>query len=267
MSTAVEKPADQELVKISPEEQALIDDAKAQIDTKNLLLPAIKLTQSLTAEVAAGDAEAGHYINSVTGEDYGDSVEFVVSAIFKGRFYSDRQTNQSFAAQGDIAPDTWPEEYAGQHFDTLPDAEEQWAAAANANEHEWGSGPPISTTYNFVGYVVNDGVREELPARLSLMRSRTKTAKKLETLIASARAPWDHVFKLKAKSKVVNERPFFVDEVSAGGATPNDVRQGAINLAQEYKNARQAGEIELEGDEDSAASKRAKPSKGDGLDV
>jgi len=257
-----------ELEVISPEEQALIDEAKGTIDTENLVLPAVKLTQSLTKEVEAGDVDAGHFINSLTGEDYGDSVDFVIGPMFKGRFYSDRETNQTYVAQGDIAPDNWPEEYAGKAFVEIADAEEQWKAASNAKEHPWGSGPPISSTHNFVGYVVKDGAiaEDDLPARLSLMRSSTPAAKKLETLIVSGRAQWDRVYTLRAKRDVKNERPYYVIDVEVQGPSSPEIKQRAVHLAQQFKARRDAGQVELSGDVDDGA-KKAKPAKGDGLDV
>jgi hypothetical protein len=257
----VESPEAGELAPISAEEQALINAAKAEIDTDRLVLPALKLTQSLTAEVQDGDVDAGVFINSLTGENFGDEVEVVISSIFTGRFYSDRETGQSYVAQGDTVPDNWPDEYAGQQFADLPDAEEQFRAAVQAKEKDWGKGPPISNTHNFVGRVVSDG-EPGLPVRISLMRSGTKAADKLKTLIWAARAPWDRTFTLKAVKKVSNDRPYFAMEVSQGAVTPADYRQAAVTLAGEFKTAADAGGIELEGDE--APGEKPKPKEAPG---
>lgn len=255
-----------ELVQISPEEQALIDASKSEIDSTKLLLPALKLTQSLTQEVQDGDVEKGHIINSLTGEDYGESVEVVISAYFPGFFYSDRETGKSYVAQGDVAPDNWPEEYAGQAFADLPDGEEQWKAAVNAKEHDWGNGPPISTTHNFVGYVVTEDGAVDLPVRISLMRTGKKAADKLKTLLWSARAFWDRTFVLKVVSKVSNDRPYYVYDVAQGSTTPAGLRQEAIKLATSYQKAKADGEIDLAGDEPDAP--KAKPvDDGSGISV
>lgn len=265
MTTEIEGRKAGELAPLSAEEQALVEAAKGQIDRDKLVLPALKLTQSLTAEVQNGDAEQGHFLNSLTGEDHGDEVEVVISALFDGRFYSDEDGN-SFAAQGDVAPDNWPEEYAGQAFVDIPDAEEQWKAAVNADEHSWGKGPPISTTHNFVGYVVESDTN--LPVRISLMRSSNPAAAKLQTLIWAARAPWDRTFILRAKKAVSNDRPYFVVEVAQGGIAAPEVRQAAVSLAQQYKAANEKGDVELAGDEDTGKSKARKPAKkAGGLDV
>lgn len=265
--TAVAKPDDPaaELAVISPEEQALIDSAKAEIDSSTLLLPALKLTQSLTAEVQDGDIEQGHFLNSLTGEDHGAEVEVVISSLFTGYFYSDRETNQSYVAQGDVAPSTWPEEYAGQAFADIPDAEPQYKAAVNAGEKDWGKGPPISTTYNFVGRVIGDDGAAGLPVRISLMRTGKKAADKLKTLIWAARAPWDRTFVLKAVKKVANDRPYYAFDVAQGGITPSDYRQAAVTLAQEFQTAAATGDVKLAGDEAPAA--KPAPKASGGLDV
>ena len=138
-------------VALSADEQSLVEGIKERIDRSELVLPAIKLTQSLTQEVQDGDVSPGVYINSLTKHEDGDDVPFVVCGIYKGRFYSD--DTGTYVARGDVAPDNWPEEYRGQQFTDIPDAEEQWKAQANAGG-EWGSGPPIhsSTKWPLCGW-------------------------------------------------------------------------------------------------------------------
>lgn len=266
-STEVEK-VEQEtaLAPLSDQEQALADAVRGQIDRSTLVLPALKLTQSLTVEVQNGDVQQGHFINSLTGQDYGEEVEFVVSSLFTGRFYSDDDGN-SFVATGDVAPSNWPEDYANQPFETLADAEEQWKIDTNEGVHEWGKGAPISTTTNFVGYVVTEEGVEDLPVRLSLMRSGNNAAKKLKTLLYSLRAPWDKTFVLKAKRAVSNDRPYYVVDVAAGAQANDAVRQAAVGLATDYANAVVRDNVQLAGDEDAETKPRVAPKKGDGLDV
>jgi hypothetical protein len=130
-----------ELAELSEAEQALVAGVKEQIDPSTLVLPAIKLTHSLTQEVQDGDVEAGTYINSLTKQVYGTDVPFVVCGLYKGRFYSD--DTGTYVARGDVAPDSWPEEYANKPFADIPDAEERWKADSNAGEHPWGSGAAL----------------------------------------------------------------------------------------------------------------------------
>jgi hypothetical protein len=234
-----------ELAELSEAEQALVAGVKEQIDPSTLVLPAIKLTHSLTQEVQDGDVEAGTYINSLTKQVYGTDVPFVVCGLYKGRFYSD--DTGTYVARGDVAPDSWPEEYANKPFADIPDAEERWKADSNAGEHPWGSGPPISTTYNFVGFVPGD--ESGLPLRLSLMRSSAPAANKLKTLVFSLRAPWDRVFKLRVKRGInKHQQPYFASDIATGDAIEPEDRQKAVEIATHFRQAQAAGGIQEAGE-------------------
>ncbi|HWC64608.1 MAG TPA: hypothetical protein VG777_00895 [Thermoanaerobaculia bacterium] len=250
---------------LSADEQALVEGIKSEISQEDLVLPAIKLTHSLTREVEEGDVQAGVYINSLTKKDYGDDAEFVVCGIYKGRFFSDERG--TFVAQGDIAPDYWPEEYAGRPFADIPDAEEQWKIQANAEGGEWGQGPPIATTANFVGFVVGD--ESELPLRLSLMKTSMPAGRKLKTMVKALRAPWDQSFRLRVRRCLNKEqKPFYATEVAAGGPLSAEDRQRAVKIATEFRNAQQRGAVQETGDEPEPKPSRAKPKKdGDALSV
>jgi len=254
-----------DLEPLSAAEEALVQGVKGRVDKADLVLPAIKLTHSLTREVEDGDVSPGVYINSLTKKDYGDDVPFVVCGIYKGRFFSDERG--TFVARGDVAPDNWPEEYAGQPFADIPDAEEQWKLQANAEGGAWGQGPPISTTHNFVGFVVGDD--SDLPLRLSLMRSSEPAAKKLKTLVVSLRAPWDRAFQLRVRRGLNKEqKPFYATDVAAGESLSPEDRQRAVKLATEFRNAEQSGAIQETGDEAEAKPGVAKPKqKDDALSV
>lgn len=254
-----------ELEQLSADEQALVESVKGRIDRSELVLPAIKLTHSLTREVQDGDVQAGLYINSLTKQVYGDDVPFVVCGIYKGRFFSDDRG--TFVARGDVAPSNWPEEYAGQPFADIPDAEEQWKVKANEGG-EWGSGPPIATTHNFVGFVVGD--ESDLPLRLSLMRSSKPAADKLKTLVVSLRAPWDRVFQLRVRRGLnKQQQPYYATDIAAGDPISPEDRQKAVQLATEFQRAEQAGAIQETGDEGEAKPGRSKPKakEGDALSV
>jgi len=249
-----------ELEPLSADERALVEGVKERIDRSELVLPAIKLTHSLTQEVQDGDVEPGVYINSLTKQVYGTDVPFVVCGIYKGRFYSDGEGGV-FVARGDVAPDNWPEEYAGKPFVDIPDAEEQWKANSNAGDHPWGSGPPIATTHNFVGFVPGD--ESELPLRLSLMRASQPAASKLKTMVFSLRAPWDRAFILKVKRGInKSQQAYFATEIATGDPISPEDRQKAVTLATEFRNAEQSGAIREEGDDPAEPGKSGKKPEG-----
>lgn len=57
--------------------------AGEEIDTKDILIPKLMLTQGLTKAVARGDAKVGRYINSVSEKDMGDNIEALVIQSYK----------------------------------------------------------------------------------------------------------------------------------------------------------------------------------------
>lgn len=243
---------------VKRDEAALAEAGLSQIDANDLVLPMLQVTQQLSKAVTEGDAESGHFFNALTGEDHGSEIELVVVAYFKGRFYSNRD-GQAFVATGDVAPDNWPAEYAGQPFVDLPDAEENFRERVNAGEIAWEGGPPIRTTYNYVGFLP---LEPEVPVRLSLQRTSTPAARKINTLLRFSRAPWDAAIALETELRHdKQQRPFYVVKASRGRQTDSDERQAAVELAYHVQSA----QLQFAGDE--AAEAKAVPKAKDALDV
>jgi hypothetical protein len=241
------------------DEQALIAGAVGGIDSEDLVLPVIKPTQQLTREVVDGKVAGGHFYNVVTGQDYGDEMNFVVVGYSKGRFLvhnRDQEDERTYVASGSTAPDTWPQEYAGKAFVDIPDAEEQWKLAANAEGGEWGHGPPIVTTHNYVGFVLES---PDIPARIGLSRTSAPTARTINTLMRfGGKAPWANAIALKTEAREVRGKPFYVVKASQGPQCPAEVVEQAKNLAYEVQ---KAGAFALDGAEveDADKAKTAKP--------
>lgn len=223
----------QEVVPSQVTEQALIARATADaIEESELVVPRLKIGQALTDEVKEGDARPGDLIHSLTGEVYGSAVELVIVQAFKGRAL--REKGQFYSANNTpVVPDNWPERYRGLHFVDVPDAEEQFKARANAGDVEWGSGPPIYTTHNFVGLVLRDGELEDFPVRVSLSRGSAKEGKNWVTMLKIARAPWDLVFELSTQeARSRNNDDFFKAKVKQLRKTTPEERQAALEVAQ-----------------------------------
>jgi hypothetical protein len=256
--------ASNELETISKQEQelALATHADLEGDT-DLVVPVLKICQSLTAEVVEGEAKPGDFVNSLTQENFGSEVGFIIAAYQKGRFYSDKDTGRSYAAMGEVAPESWPEEYAGRAFTSLDDAEERFRDAVNAGDIEWGTGPKISTTHNFIGFAENSPV----PVRLSLMRTNAPAARKLKTMLRFSQAFWDQVFILRTEKKTSNRNePFQALMVKQGGKTTPEQRQAAVQIAMAVKSNRVAADTEAEAR--AMADKPTKPAKAaDALEV
>lgn len=269
MSTEIEKAAVGGAVEMSQDEAALAQVVRGQVDARRLILPNVKLTQNTTAEVSDDLVAAGRFFNTLTQTDYGPSIEFVTCALFYGYFHRDAD-GKAFSAREDVVPAHWPEKYAGRRFDELDDTEDNFRDLVNAGEREWGKGPPISTTYNFVGLVVGDAT--PLPVRVSMMRGLTPVAQKIETLISVSSAPWDRTFVLTAEKRVsARNEPFFGLNLAQGGKTDPELRQQAVSVAKQFIEAQQAGGIELAGeeaDEDASPTrKRGGAKKSSGLSM
>lgn len=198
-------------------ELAVADEIAAQVaaaqeqeyDDEALQTPILKIGQALTREVQDGNAAAGEFINTLTGDGLGDTVEFIVAYYNKGRFASD-STGRAYSSFDKTIPAHWEplvgEEFVGTPFAEYPEAEEQFKAAVNAKQREWGNGPTVSTTHNYTGLVIVDGEDgpELQPARLSLKRIDVPAHRKLQTLLRAVlrgKPTWDVVFHLSTQKR------------------------------------------------------------------
>lgn len=257
-------PTGAELEKVG---QELSDSIKGNINKRNLILPILKLGNQTTAEVKARKAEAGEYVNSLTGQNYGPELELVLAGYFEGRFWKDPETKQTYVSQSDTIPATWPHPDAGKPFADSLESEERWRERVNAGEIKWEGGPPISTTHNFIGFVV--GEDESAPVRLSLMRTGVKAAKTILSLVSFERQVWDRTLKISSKQEQSVEGPYFVAAAERGDVTSPEQRQAAVDLAVGIRNAQAAGTVEYHGDEeepDAPKGEAPKP-KGDAVDI
>jgi hypothetical protein len=248
VSTEVAPPTETS-TELAEQEALRADLQRGDLADRPVSLPVIKLAQALTSEVVSGDAKAGEYVHGVTGESLGETVEFIVVRSYEGRFLRVRETGASYSC-GDVdtAPDHWPEEYAGKRFADIPDAEENFKRRANAGEIPWGSGPPISTTYNFVGLLTDN---PDEPVRVSFMRASVPAARKLESFLRAARAWHDNVYVLGSELKSSSrDEPYYAPTIKRGGRTEPEQRQRAVDLAL----LTQRLGVEFTGDESTEAS-------------
>lgn len=255
---------------LTPEEEAdLAARATADVDA-GVVLPLLKLTQQLSREVTDDDLPSGHFVNSLTGADYGESVELIVVYGYKGRFFTKKGDPNTYIADGEVAPDNWPEEYAGQRFADIPDAEESYKERVNADEDaKWGSGPPIQTTHNFIGFVPDE--ERIVPVRLSLKSKGAKAGQKIGQITKLAlHAPWHNVISLGRSAETdAQDRPYYVVNARRGRETTPEERQAGIAMFREVEAAR--GRFKLVGDTDEDAeardAKRKVVGESDGLEV
>jgi hypothetical protein len=230
----------------TPEAQALADEVQAGISSNELALPIIKLTQGLSDEVKTGHTTAGNFVNAVTKEVLGDEFLFVYAGRYSGRFLRIKGQGSWSAGPEDIVPGSWPEQYAGQRFSELPDSEENFRAAVNKGERDWGSGPPISTTYNYVGFVLGT---PQIPVRISLMRSSARTRFNVNTLLKLWPSPFAVSIKFGTAVKQNPEGESYIWTAEQGEPVPLDQQQAAVDLATQFNAAKVVELGDAEGDE------------------
>lgn len=248
--------------------EALAARQDEEYDEDSFSVPILKVGQSLTREVQNGDAEVGEFINTLTGESLGNKVELIISFYNKGRFASDKKNNRAYVAFGQDIPDKWAdfvgEDYVGTAFSEHPEGEEQFKAAVNAKEREWGKGPEISTTHNYTGFLVvegEDGEKDYQPVRLSMKRTDVPAHKKIASLIRMTVRPkpsWDVVFQLVTKSKESNGYTSYVidpTQVKVVRPTTASEKAGAANLAI----AVDAGRVRSDGADEALNDTAAEP--------
>ena len=229
---------------LSPEEQAILAAQANEFDDSDIQVPILKVGQSLTREVQEDQAEAGEFINTLTGEGIGDAIGFIIAYYQKGRSAADRKTGRYYVAFSDTIPESWEDlvgaEFVGTPFDEYPDAEERYKARANAKEIEWGKGPLVSTTHNYTGLAVvpaeeDSGQEFELqPVRLSLQRTQMEAVRKINSLYKMTlrgRPFWEKVFDLTTYKKTFASGPAYIVKPSIGRATTADERAEASALA------------------------------------
>lgn len=261
---------------ISPEELAALQAQQEEEYGDDLFqTPILKIGQPLTREVQSEQAEAGEFINTLTGEGIGTKIGFIVSYYQKGRFAADRDSGRAYVAFGSTIPASWSdlvgEEFVGTPFDEYPDAEETYKERVNRKEIPWGKGPLVSTTHNFTGLALVSGVEgeddpEPQPVRLSLQRTNMPAVRRILTLKKASlrnRPFWEVVFDLGTEKKQFDRGAAHLLTVKLGRQTTPEERAVAADLAL----AVAAGRVSDNQEQAEAGSKPVEPDAKGGLAV
>jgi hypothetical protein len=267
-----------ELATTAAELEAIQQQQETEFDEGDLQVPILKVGQPLTREVQAEQAEAGEFINTLTGEGIGEEINFVISYYQKGRFAADRDSGKAYVAFGDTIPEAWAdlvgEEFVDTRFDEHPDAEETYKERVNNKEIEWGKGPQISTTHNYTGLALVHAIDDEgnetdeiemQPVRLSLQRTNMPAVRKINSLkkMSLRNKPfWERVFVLKTEKKTFAKGTAFLVQPKLGRATNAEEREEAGQLAIAVAHGRVSDNAEKAGGEE-----RAEPEAKGGLPI
>jgi hypothetical protein len=244
-----------DLALTADQEADLARAATADLGDDAPTLPLISVVQGLSKAHTQRDVPTGNFVNTLTDKDYGNELGLVVVYATVGRFLPGQKSpdGNTYVAFGDTAPSNWPEAYAGTRFDAIPDAEETWREAANAEGGSWGSGPPIQTTKNFIGFVVED---PEIPVRLSLKSTSMPAARKIEALLRwTFKAPWHNVIDLTTRATENSQgQPYHVVQATQGRPTTDEEQAAGVQLHQLISGA--LGSLRLVGDAEAVAKAR-----------
>lgn len=245
---------------LAEQEEALVAANQTDVDPSEFTIPVLKLAQPLTDEVTSGDAKAGQFILGLTGDTFDGPFEFVVAGKGKGRFRPGRNGERTLVAYDtNEVPESWTDDpFKGQPFSEHPDAEEQYSLRANAGDIEWGSGPPIQTTYNFTGYIVG----EDIPVRISLRRTSAPSAKKWNMILDAVLRGrfWDKTFTVTSVQQKNDKGAYYVAEVKLGRPSTPEEKAAAIGLATALRNQK----VEIVGE---TADNISEPDANGGIDL
>lgn len=256
--------------------EALQRAQESEFDAGDFQTPILKIGQPLTREVQDEQAEAGEFINTLTGDGLGDKIEYIIAFYQKGRFAADRDSGRAFVAFGESIPEAWADlvgdQFVGTPFSEYPDAEETFKERVNAKEIEWGKGPLVSTTHNYTGLVIvpaiegSDEPDELQPVRLSLQRTNMPAVRKINSLkrMSLRNKPfWDKSFEFSTYRKSFNQGTAFLLNAKLGRETTAEERGMAAELAQ----AVVAGRVRSNDEKAAAADAPAEPDAKGGLEV
>lgn len=267
---------------LTPAQAAELEAIQAQQDAEfegdTFQTPILKLCQPLTREVQEEQAEAGEFLNTLTGESLGTQIEFVIAFYHKGRAARQESTSRYFVGPFDTIPAHWAdlvgEEFVGTPFAEYPDAEEVYRDRVNRGEIEWGKGPLISTTYNYVGLVIpspvegdEDSEVEPQPVKLALTRRSNKVAidkiGSLKRMTLRNKSFWDKTFEFSTSRKTFGNNVAYVVNVTLGRDTTPEEKQLASELAMAVIGGRVASNEE----DAERGSQRVEPEAKGGIEV
>lgn len=266
-STEVSKKTGDDLVAGHSAEELdqLASAMKAKVKKSDIVLPLIRMVQPMSKAAEEGGAKPGDFVNSLTGENYGQSFKFIVGGHFYGVSYSNRDEDFFGAIPGGAntrIPSNWPHPDAGKTFGESDAFEDRFKELVNNGTiPEWGDGPDFSVTYNFVGYLPGD---HSMPLRLSLMKTSSPAAKKLLSITGLDRFPWGHEYEVSSRKVEENGNRYWVAEVVRGEATSSDDLDAIVPLAVSLHNASES-DLVFEGDgpaEDGAKAAPAEEAEG-----
>lgn len=228
-----------ELARTQPQSMGIdLAAGNAGLSAGDVDLPRLALLQGLSQAVADKKAEAGHWWNTLTSEDYGEVISFVPIMPYRNRVRL--KMGEGLMCRSDTSLQIGIGDPGGE-CDTCP-------------LKEWtGKTPPeCGVSHNYLVLVIGKGgeikdrakglfkeptlLEEPEMGVLQFRSTGTKAAKKINGLYIQTqlRRPgpwWLTGYRLWSSQQKNDRGTFYVPEVAAAGATPDHLQKQALNLA------------------------------------
>ena len=146
----------------------------------DIQMPRVAILQGLSEMVQEKKAESGKIVNAITKEIYGDELIFIPLFLFKSRCKFELGTGLVCSSRDAL---TCSFNSDGEHEigdDCLSCEDAKWPERGKMEDTELG-GPACSMVYNYP--VLNCTNIHQFPVSISLMRTATKGARKLNSLL------------------------------------------------------------------------------------
>jgi len=143
---------------------------------EDMQIPRAKLAQGTTREVKEGTAQIGHFINSISGQDYGDSIEFIASTLLKQRF--------KFTSDGMFDCVSF-DLVTGSKHGSCGDCNYKEFQTENGEKKE--RGPECGTVFAYLGIIVKGEDFIDGPLVFGISGTSTPIAKRLNTIFKMAK--------------------------------------------------------------------------------
>ena len=206
-------------------------------DAGDMIIPRIKVIQTLSPERKEGEANEGDIINSLTKDKYNDKVFVPVFKFNNNIEWKDRSEGGGIKC---IARDG----RTGEESDGSRKICAQCRRCEFDNSKQGREAVPKCTKYiNFFGFISG----EPMPIILSFAKTNFAEGKKLYSLAkVTMQNMWNHGYKLSNKLMAKNGNEWHIITVQSAGETSEEDRAFAANLYQQYRNTIQQAAIDME---------------------
>jgi hypothetical protein len=212
-----------------------------RLDAGDFIPPRVKIVQAMSAEANAEKdaAKVGDLVNTLTGENYGDALDFIPLQTFKQRILLVRDERRPAIEQALGTPISDGNGLKCRSFDMVKGTGEPGILCESCPLAQWDGGtPPLCTeTYN-VAAMTNLG---DLII-LSFAKSSAKTGKRLFSMLRmSHEKPWTRIYAMHTRKEKNDRGQFAVPDVKVTGVkTPPEL----IRVASEW--ARQLAGVQID---------------------